>query len=104
MEPTAFDQIIQQRRSVYQKDYLPGRVDDAIIRRMLENADRAPTHKRTEPWRFTVFTGDGIRVLAEFQAACYKQVTEANGSFEVDRWNNLLTQPMESSHIIAVGM
>lgn len=104
MEPTAFDQIIQQRRSVYQKDYLPGLVDDAIIRRMLENADRAPTHKRTEPWRFTVFTGDGIRVLAEFQAACYKQVTEANGSFKVDRWNNLLTKPMESSHIIAVGM
>ncbi|MFM9074705.1 MAG: nitroreductase, partial [Bacteroidota bacterium] len=104
MEPTAFDQIIQQRRSVYQKDYLPGRVDDAIIRRMLENADRAPTHKRTEPWRFTVFTGDGIRVLAEFQAACYKQVTEANGSFKEDRWNNLLTKPMESSHIIAVGM
>jgi len=104
METTAFDSIVQSRRSVYQKDYLPGRVDDDIIRRMLENADRAPTHKRTEPWRFVVFTGEGIKRLAEFQAECYKKVTEADGTFKEDRWKNLLTSPMKSSHIIAVGM
>ena len=49
-------------------------------------------------------TGEGIRKLAEFQADCYKRVTEADGSFKEDRWKNLLTGPLKSSHIIAVGM
>lgn len=100
----AFERIAGTRRSVYPKDYLPGRVDDAIVMKMLELADRAPTHKRTEPWRFTVFTGGGIQKLAEFQAACYKKVTEADGTFKEDRYQNLLSKPAESSHIIAVGM
>lgn len=104
MEASSFDQLIHRRRSVYPKDYLPGRVDDTIIRQMLENADRAPTHKRTEPWRFIVFTGAGLKTLAEFQADCYRRVTEANGTYKEDRYQNLLTKPMESSHIIAIGM
>ena len=61
----AFERIAGTRRSVYPKDYLPGRVDDAIVMKMLELADRAPTHKRTEPWRFTVFTGEGLKKLAK---------------------------------------
>jgi nitroreductase len=100
----AFERIAGTRRSVYPKDYLPGRVDDEVVMKMLELADRAPTHKRTEPWRFTVFTGEGLKRLAEFQAACYKKVTEATGTYKEDRYQNLLVKPMESSHIIAVGM
>lgn len=100
----AFERIAGTRRSVYPKDYLPGKVEDEVVMKMLELADRAPTHKRTEPWRFIVFSGEGLRKLAEFQAACYKKVTEANGTYKEDRYQNLLVKPMESSHIIAVGM
>ena len=100
----AFERIAGTRRSVYPKDYLPGRVEDEVVMKMLELAHRAPTHKRTEPWRFTVFTGEGLKKLAEFQAACYKKVTEANNTYKEDRYQNLLVKPMESSHIIAVGM
>ena len=99
-----FERIVETRRSVYPKDYIPGRLDDGIVRRMLELADRAPTHKRTEPWRFTVFTGEGLKKLAEFQANCYKKVTQVDGTFKEDRFQNLLVKPFESSHIIAVGM
>lgn len=99
-----FDRIVQRRRSFYPKDYLPGRVDDAIIRRMLEHADRAPTHKRTEPWRFMVFTGKGLDKLADFQASCYREVTTADGTFREDRYQSLLTKPREMSHIISVAM
>ncbi|MBY0435642.1 MAG: nitroreductase family protein, partial [Cyclobacteriaceae bacterium] len=53
---------------------------------------------------FTVFTGEGLQKLAAFQAACYKQVTEANGTFRDDRYESLRTKPMQSSHIIAIGM
>jgi nitroreductase len=98
------DQLIKSRRSVFPKDYTGERVDDAIVHQMLENANWAPTHKLTEPWRFVVFTGEGLKKLATFQSDCYKQVTTADGTFREDRYRNLLSKPMESSHIIAVGM
>ena len=98
------DKVIESRRSVYQQQYSGERVDDAIVRKILSNANWAPTHKLTEPWRFVVFTGDGLKKLASFQAELYKKVTTANATFKEDRYQNLLTKPMLSSHIIAVGM
>ncbi|HEY5916412.1 MAG TPA: nitroreductase [Chryseolinea sp.] len=98
------DKVIEARRSVYQQQYSGERVDDAIVRKILSNANWAPTHKLTEPWRFVVFTGDGLMKLASFQADLYKKVTTANATFKEDRYQNLLTKPMLSSHIIAVGM
>ncbi|NOT75138.1 MAG: nitroreductase [Cyclobacteriaceae bacterium] len=98
------NQLIRKRRSVFQRDYSGVKVNEDIIRQMLENANWAPNHKMTEPWRFVVFTGDGIKRLAEFQAACYKEVTMKTDSFKEDRYQGLLTKPMLSSHIIAVGM
>ena len=98
------DKVIEGRRSVYQQQYTTERVDDAIVRKILSNANWAPTHKLTEPWRFMVFTGDGLKKLASFQAELYKKVTTADGTFKEDRFQNLLTKPMLSSHIIAVCM
>ncbi len=100
----AFNKLIRTRRSVFLKDYTGEKVDDAIVLQMLENANWAPTHKLTEPWRFVVFTGDGLKTLADFQSECYKIVTTANGTFKEERFQNLLAKPMECSHIIAVGM
>src|SRR5690606_14580663 len=62
------------------------------------------THKLTEPWRFIVFTGNGINELANAQAKLYKEVTEADGTYKEERYQNLLTKPHLSSHIIAVIM
>jgi nitroreductase len=98
------NRIIRQRRSVFPKQYETERVDDAIVRQILENARWAPSHKLTQPWRFTIFTGEGLKRLAEFQAACYKEVTMGDGSFREDKHQKLQTAPMESSHIIAIGM
>jgi len=59
------NKLIRERRSIFPKQYDAGKhVDDAIIRQMLENANWAPTHKLTEPWRFTVFTGKGLQTFA----------------------------------------
>jgi nitroreductase len=96
--------LIRNRRSVFQQQYTGEKVDDAIVRQMLENANWAPTHKLTEPWRFIVFTGNGIQKLAEEQSALYRQVTTAKGTYNEDRFQNLLTKPKLSSHIIAIAM
>jgi nitroreductase len=98
------NKLMRQRRSVYPKDYSGATVPKIVIEQMLENANWAPNHKLTEPWRFTVFTGTGLHKLATFQSNCYKEVTEANGTFQQDRYLSLQTKPMESSHIIAIGM
>ncbi|HEY3404076.1 MAG TPA: nitroreductase [Ohtaekwangia sp.] len=102
--PESVNELIRNRRSVFQQQYSGEKVDDNIVQQMLENANWAPTHKLTEPWRFIVFTGEGINRLAEAQAVVYKQVTEGDGTYKEERYQNLLTKPMLSSHIIAVAM
>jgi nitroreductase len=104
ISPDTINSLIRNRRSVFPKQYEQERVDDAIVKQLLENARWAPSHKLTEPWRFVVFTGDGLKVLAEFQASCYKDVTIRDGSFREDKYQKLLTAPLDSSHIISVGM
>ena len=96
--------IIRNRRSVFQSQYSGEKVDDAIVEQMIENANWAPTHKLTEPWRFIVFTGAGLEKLAREQAELYKTVTTRDGTFKENRYENLLQKPMLSSHIIAVAM
>lgn len=98
------NELIQQRRSVFPQDYTGERVSDEIVVQILENARWAPTHKITEPWRFLVFSGEGIRGLAKFQSDLYRKITEADGTFKENNYQKLLTKPLLSSHIIAVMM
>ncbi len=103
-EANKVNELIRNRRSVFQNQYTGEKVDDAIVRQMLENANWAPTHKLTEPWRFVVYTGEGLKKLATLQSDLYKRLTTADGSYKEDRYQNLLTKPSLSSHIIVIGM
>ncbi|MCI0750424.1 MAG: nitroreductase [Flammeovirgaceae bacterium] len=104
LEKSQLNDLIKNRRSVYPKDYTGEAVSEHIIYQMLENATWAPTHKRTEPWYFIVYSGEGRKKLAALQAELYKRVTVAKGTFEEDRYQGLLSKPLESSHIIVVCM
>lgn len=99
-----FNSLIRSRRSVFPKDYTGEKVDEEIIEQMLKNAVWAPNHKMTEPWRFMVFTGAGLKRLAEFQSGLYREVTLKDGSFKEEKYQGLLTKPAQSSHIISIGM
>ena len=104
LNPKLLDELIQKRRSVFPQDYTGENVDDEIVKTIINNARWAPTHKLTEPWRFLVFKGDGIKALARFQSDLYKKVTERDGTFKEGNYQKLLTKPLLSSHIIAVLM
>ena len=104
MNSETLNQLIRSRRSIFPKDYTGEKVDDAIVKQMLENAIWAPSHKLTEPWRFIVFSGNGLKRLGEIQGLVYKKVTTVDGTYKEDRYQNLLKKPLECSHIIAVGM
>ena len=100
----AFDHLIKNRRSIFPQDYTGEKVEDVIIKKILETALWAPSHKMTQPWRFVVFTGKGLSTFAEAQSSIYKKVTEADGTFKDHKYQNLQTKPLLSSHIVAVIM
>ena len=98
-----FNEIVQTRRSVYPYQFEKGKiVPDEIIWQILDNANRAPTHKLTEPWRFTVFSGAGLSYFANLQTDIYRKY--AGEKFKEKKVKNLLEYPLMSSHVIAIGM
>jgi nitroreductase len=103
MTPEQFNDLARKRRSVFPDQLEAGKkVDDRIIEQILINATWAPNHGQTEPWQFTVFTGEGLKKLADFQAELYKQ--HAGADFDEKKYNKLQQQPLKASHIIAIGM
>jgi nitroreductase len=103
MDPLLFNQLARSRRSVFPDQLLAGKkVDDAIINEILMNAIWAPNHGQTEPWQFTVFTGEGLKKLADFQSAVYKET--AGTDFKEAKYIKLQQNPLKASHIIAIGM
>ena len=97
-------ELIRNRRSIYPAHYSDEEVGQWIIEEMLENANWAPTHRLTEPWRFVVFTGNGLKKLANFQSELYKKKATGEGNFDELKFEKLATKPMKASHIIAIGM
>ena len=64
---------ILHRRSMGLSRLKPDPVDRKLIERMLEAANWAPSHGDTEPWRFTVFSGEGREALAELFEAAHRE-------------------------------
>jgi len=94
--------LIRNRRSTFPKQFDPGeKIPDEIVMQVLENATWAPNHGQTEPWSFVVFTGDGLKKLAEFQSDLYRREST---DFKEDKFEKLKKQPLTASHVIAICM
>jgi nitroreductase len=78
-------------------------IDQAIIEEMLENANWAPTHKKTEPWRFKVIRGAALARLAEFLSSTYKRVTPPE-QFQEKKYKKLGSIPLRADSVIAICM
>ena len=48
------ENLIRNRRSVFPDQYNDRPIARETLERLLEAANWAPTHKKTEPWRFRV--------------------------------------------------
>lgn len=94
---------IRTRRSIKPEMYNDQTVDDAIVQAMLDSAQWAPTHARTEPWRFVVFAGKGIQEFAHFQAALYKRITPED-QFNALKYEKMISTPLKASHVVLIGM
>ncbi len=96
-------QLLQNRRSVYPDQYLDKVIPDQIIRNILENANWAPTHKLTEPWRFKVMKGATLKKFGTFMAEKYRSLNGLE-SFSVAKYEKLKMNPQKAGALIAICM
>jgi nitroreductase len=95
--------LIRHRRSVFPKQFDAfKKIDDKIVEQILYNATWAPNHGKNEPWKFVVFTGEGLNKLATFQSELYKET--AGEKFKEATYENLKTNPLKASHVVALCM
>ncbi len=99
----SLDQIIQSRRSFFPAQFSGEKLPDSLIHRMFENANWAPTHLHTEPWRFKVYKDDSLLELMKFMAGLYREITlpEHFSQAKFDKYTQANTR---ASHVIAIGM
>lgn len=79
------------------------KIDDSIIKQLLELADWAPTHGHTEPWRFVVYSGNMVQQFCSVHAELYKNNTPEE-KFLTANYEKLKHQGDNLSHIILVYM
>lgn len=58
--------LIKARRSVFPVQYNNKPINKSTLLKVLESANWAPTHRKTEPWRFKVLQGESKLKLGEF--------------------------------------
>lgn len=61
--PEATFSLIRKRRSIFLKDFNNKTVVPGYVSTLLEAANWAPTHGKTEPWRFVVLSGEGKNAM-----------------------------------------
>lgn len=100
---TQVSELIQSRRAVAPKFYVPGKpIDRVIIEQLLENANWAPTHKRTEPWRFRVFHSQESRQrLSEYLSKFYQENTPPD-LFSEEKMIGAGANPLRAGAVIAI--
>jgi len=95
------EELIKNRRSIFPNQYNSKDIDKDIIEKILEAANWAPSHKKTEPWRFKVMQGEKLVQLGSFLADKYKDTADNYSEF---KYNKLQKNPSKANCIIAICM
>lgn len=80
-------EAIHYRRAVNQNSFTEEEISKEEILTLLNAANAAPTHKRTQPWRFVVFRKEGLQRLGAELSRIYKEVTPADKYTEMAEAN-----------------
>ena len=95
--------VIKNRRSIKPVKMNGKKIPDEQVRELLKLANWAPTHGRTEPWRFIVYSGNKVKEFCHQHAELYKAHVPA-GKFEQVNYDKLLHNGDLASHIIIAVM
>ena len=97
------NELIRNRRTIFPEQFSERKVHKEQIEVMLNNAQWAPTHGNTQPWRFHVFTEDGLSTLSQFLGAAYLKLTPEEQQNDA-KLGKLIRRPLLASAVIAVSM
>jgi len=96
-------EVIKNRRTIYPEQYTERKIHKEIVEDVLNNAIWAPTHGKTQPWRFQVFMNVSKIELSEFLSNLYKNNNKGD-SFNEMKYNKLKNRPLQAPVVIAVIM
>lgn len=95
--------LIRSRRTIYLEQFSNRKVHREQLENILTNAQWAPTHGNTQPWRFHVFVEDGLSTLSSFLGKTYLKITPKELQNDT-KLAKLIRRPMIASAVIAVSM
>lgn len=96
--------LIRSRRAYFPKMYADKEIPKELVEEILENANWAPTHKRTEPWRFKVFHSEAARQnLSKAIATAFKEMTPPEMYSEI-KAKDISDRPIQSGCVLAICM
>ncbi len=92
---------IKKRRAVFPVQYNDKPIHKEVVEQLLEAANWAPTHRKTEPWRFKVLMGESKDKLGVFLSKKYQEVEDRPKQVKVKK---LQENPRRSAVVIAICM
>lgn len=96
-------ELIRNRRTIYPEQFSERKIHREQIELLLNNAQWAPTHGNTQPWRFVVFTEAGRVKLSDFLSKTYLEITPSEKQNDA-KLAKMLNRPLLSSAVIAICM
>lgn len=97
------NELFRERRTIYPEQFSTRKVHKEQVEVILNNAQWAPTHGNTQPWRFKVFMDEGRQQLSDFLGQAYLDFVPKESQNDA-KLAKLITRPMQASVIIAVCM
>lgn len=98
-----FKEIVTRRRTVKPAQMNGQIIPEQDLKDIIATADWAPTHGRTEPWRFFVLTGDNLKKFCEHHAELYWANTDEALRTETKR-ESLSKMGDKASHLVITVM
>ena len=95
--------IVRSRRTVGWAKMNGAIIPDELVHEILALADWAPTHGRTEPWRFFVYSGEALAEFSRQHAELYKKVA-APENYTDATYERLLHCTDKVSHLVIAAM
>ena len=97
------NELIRDRRTISPEKYSSRKVHKEVVEEILRNGTWAPTHGMTQPWRFKVFIGEGVKRIGERLPIWYKNFI-GEEKFSQKKFDKLEARGEKCSVIIAVTM
>lgn len=94
-------ELIKKRRSIFPAQYNEMPISRKDLVKILDAANWAPTHKKTEPWRFKVLQGSAKEKLGRYLSEKYQEVEARPKQVKIKK---LRDNPVKSAAVIAICM